>query len=39
MKSPQSNVLSDALVHTRKHDHVRVKPLPNVKAALLLMDG
>ena len=39
VKSPQSNVLSDALVHTRKHDHVRVKPLPNVKAALLLMDG
>lgn len=39
VKSPQSNGLSEAFVHTLKRDYVRVTPLPDAKTALGLIDG
>jgi len=39
VKSPQSNGLSEAFVHTLKRDYVRVTPLPDAETALGLIDG
>jgi hypothetical protein len=37
VKSPQSNGISDAFVHTLKRDYVHVSPLPNARHALALL--
>lgn len=37
VKSPQSNGISEAFVHTLKRDYVHVSPLPNARHALALL--
>ena len=37
VRSPQSNGVSEAFVHTLKRDYVQVTPLPNALAALRLL--
>ncbi|WP_241233730.1 integrase core domain-containing protein, partial [Altericroceibacterium xinjiangense] len=37
VKSPQSNGISEAFVHTLKRDYVHVSPLPDAEAALPLI--
>jgi hypothetical protein len=39
VKSPQSNDLSEAFVHTLARDYVRMTPLPDAETALGLIDG
>ena len=37
VKSPQSNGISEAFVHTLKRDYVHISPLPNAETALRLI--
>ena len=38
-RSPESNGMAEAFVKTFKRDYVRVKPLPDAKTVLRLLDG
>ncbi|VWX50246.1 hypothetical protein NOVOSPHI9U_260252 [Novosphingobium sp. 9U] len=38
VKSPQSNGISEAFVHTQKRDYVHVSPLRDAAAALALIE-
>jgi len=39
VKSPQSNGMSEAFVHTFKRDYIQVNPLPDAKAVIKLIGG
>ena len=39
VRSPQSNGISEAFVHTLKRDYVRVSPLPDARTALTSLAG
>ena len=39
VRSPQSNGVSEAFVHTLKRDYVQITPLPDAASALALIDA